>query len=51
MLHRASDFRSFGGYPIKHNEVDGTCSMYGGKKYVYMVLMGKAGKEKTTCKT
>jgi hypothetical protein len=36
MLHRASDFRFFGGYPIKQNEVDGSCSLYGGKKYIYI---------------
>jgi hypothetical protein len=51
MLHRASGFRFFGGYPIKQNEADRVCSMYGGKKNVYMMLMGKAEKQKTTWKT
>ena len=51
MLHSASDFRFFGGNPVTQNEVDEACSMHGGNKNVYMVLMGKAGKQKTTWKT
>jgi len=47
MLHSASDFRAFGGNPIKKNKVNEACSMHGGNKNVHMVLMGKVGKKKT----